>query len=426
MQGGRGLFRRSWWQRGRVQLGGGLLLATVLPFGIAIWVSPAIAQLELTPISFWASAVGVSLGFWFTRSLNVFPGPGISFSVLPVVSSCFLGVFAGLLMLRLEYSRPLLLSGWIVSTAWFYAIHAYIARKQSLCFAVLPYGRIDVLQNMKGVEWAMLSHPEYPRNCMGVVADFEFGLPAEWEEFLAECTLKGIPVFHYKQLRESLTGQVEIKNLSQNTFGSLIPNNSYLVIKLIGDFFVSVSITFLILPVLLLIAILIRLDSPGPIIFKQQRVGYRGQHFKVWKFRTMKVRPLTTAGDEAAVRDAITMAEDRRVTTIGKFLRRSRMDELPQLINVVRGEMSLIGPRPEAEVLSRWYQKEIPFYRYRHVVRPGISGWAQVNQGHVSSVEEVLEKLNYDFYYISNFGFWLDLLIFFKTIKTIISGEGSR
>jgi lipopolysaccharide/colanic/teichoic acid biosynthesis glycosyltransferase len=124
--------------------------------------------------------------------------------------------------------------------------------------------------------------------------------------------------------------------------------------------------------------------------------------------------------------DAITRDGDDRVTRLGRFLRRYRIDELPQAINIIRGEMSWIGPRPEAVALSRWYELELPFYRYRHIVRPGITGWAQVNQGHVAEVEDVLWKLHYDFYYIKNFGFWLDILIIARTIRTVLSGFGAR
>jgi lipopolysaccharide/colanic/teichoic acid biosynthesis glycosyltransferase len=124
--------------------------------------------------------------------------------------------------------------------------------------------------------------------------------------------------------------------------------------------------------------------------------------------------------------EAVTQDEDHRVTRIGKFLRRYRIDELPQIINILKGEMSWIGPRPEAVALSLWYEKELPFYRYRHIVRPGITGWAQVTQGHVANVDEVLWKLQYDFYYIKNFSFWVDVLIVARTIRTVLTGFGAR
>jgi lipopolysaccharide/colanic/teichoic acid biosynthesis glycosyltransferase len=123
---------------------------------------------------------------------------------------------------------------------------------------------------------------------------------------------------------------------------------------------------------------------------------------------------------------AITSDGDERITRVGQVLRTLRLDELPQIFNILKWQMSWIGPRPEAQVLSVWYTSEIPFYRYRHVVKPGISGWAQVNQGHVAGVGEVHRKLQYDFYYIKYFSPWLDLLILLRTIKTMLTGFGSR
>jgi lipopolysaccharide/colanic/teichoic acid biosynthesis glycosyltransferase len=123
---------------------------------------------------------------------------------------------------------------------------------------------------------------------------------------------------------------------------------------------------------------------------------------------------------------AMTGDLDPRVTPVGALLRRTRIDELPQVFNILRAEMSWIGPRPEAEVLSHWYVGELPFYRYRHVVKPGISGWAQTNQGHVAEVGEVHRKLQYDFYYIKYFSPWLDVLILFKTARTMLNGFGAR
>lgn len=136
---------------------------------------------------------------------------------------------------------------------------------------------------------------------------------------------------------------------------------------------------------------------------------------------------MTNAPPSNDQRDAaMTKDGDNRITSIGRFLRQSRIDELPQLINVLKGEMSWIGPRPEAIVLSRWYEQEIPFYRYRHIVRPGITGWAQVSQGHVVNVNEVKSKLHYDFYYIKNYSLWIDILIVVRTIRTMLTGFGAK
>jgi lipopolysaccharide/colanic/teichoic acid biosynthesis glycosyltransferase len=129
---------------------------------------------------------------------------------------------------------------------------------------------------------------------------------------------------------------------------------------------------------------------------------------------------------ECARNSAITQTRDPRITRVGQFLRRTRIDELPQIWNIIRGEMSWIGPRPEALPLSEWYLTELPFYTYRHIVRPGITGWAQVNQGHVADLDGVHEKLHYDFFYIKNFSAWLDLLITWRTIGIVFSGFGAK
>lgn len=331
-------------------------------------------------------------------------------------------MFAVFLLLRLEYSRPLFITSYLITLFWFLLLYFRLQRTQRLLIAVVPFGRAASMVLIGHVIWQSLEKPELPAGCSTVTADFHYDLPREWEEFLADCALRGISVLHYKQLRQSLTGQVEIEHLSENSYGSLIPNSPYLTLKAIGDFILAVAALPVLVPLFAVTAVAIKLDSRGPVFFRQQRMGYRGQLFTVWKFRTM-AHSTRDAGDRDG---AITQSGDARVTRFGRFLRRSRIDELPQVINVLRGEMSWIGPRPEAEVLSRWYQSEIPFYRYRHIVRPGISGWAQVNQGHVAELSEVWQKLNYDFFYISNFSFWLDVLIVFRTFKTALTGFGSR
>lgn len=159
------------------------------------------------------------------------------------------------------------------------------------------------------------------------------------------------------------------------------------------------------------------------MIFRQKRVGHRGRLFHVFKFRTMRVALLPPSNPLSA---AMTRKLDARVTRVGAILRRSRIDELPQVFNILRGEMSWIGPRPEAQVLSRYFEGEIPFYRYRHVVKPGISGWAQVTQGHVTDGGEMQQKQNYDFYHIKYFSPCLDLLILSKTVRTMLNGFGAR
>jgi lipopolysaccharide/colanic/teichoic acid biosynthesis glycosyltransferase len=288
---------------------------------------------------------------------------------------------------------------------------------------VVPFGRTQLLKRIADVDWLALSRPRLhdTRGCQAIVADFNADLPEEWEAFLAEAALAGRIVYQVKQLSESLTGRVEIEQLSENSFGSLLPARGYFYLKSLIDFLFAVAVLPAALPVMAVCALAIRLDSKGPVLFRQTRVGHAGRQFTVYKFRTMRDVAIT---DERQA--AITQDDDDRITGVGRTLRRLRLDELPQIFNILKWQMSWIGPRPEAEVLSVWYTREIPFYRYRHVVKPGISGWAQVNQGHVAEVDEVLRKLHYDFYYIKYFSPWLDLLILLRTIKTMLTGWGAR
>ncbi len=242
-------------------------------------------------------------------------------------------------------------------------------------------------------------------------------MPPEWERLLAACALAGIPVFHVKQIQESLTGRVQIEHLSENNLGSLLPSPGYFKLKRAIDWITSLVALVVLLPLLVLLGIIIRLDSPGPAIYRQIRVGYRGSTFTMYKFRSMYT---------ARTGKDFTSLNDDRITRIGRFIRKYRIDELPQILNILRGEMSWIGPRPEAKKLSESYGEDIPFYAYRHIVRPGITGWAQVVQGYGASLTEVTDKLYYDFYYIKNFSLWIDILIAMKTVKTLLTGFGSR
>jgi lipopolysaccharide/colanic/teichoic acid biosynthesis glycosyltransferase len=173
------------------------------------------------------------------------------------------------------------------------------------------------------------------------------------------------------------------------------------------------------LPFIPFIILAVRLSSPGPIFFTQTRVGLRGRLFTLFKFRTMR--------EDAEARGAVWAAkDDSRVTPIGRFLRKVRLDEIPQLWNVLRGDMAFVGPRPERPEFVQWLRQEIPFYDLRHLVRPGITGWAQVRYRYGASLEETRRKLEYDLYYVKHLSIGLDLLIMFETVKTIILGRGAQ
>ena len=207
----------------------------------------------------------------------------------------------------------------------------------------------------------------------------------------------------------------------------LSPDVIYASTKRYFDVLVALVGLVCLSPLMLITALLIRMDSPGAAIFKQQRMGFQGRPFVVYKFRSMQsltAEEIASAKENTAL--DMTGENDPRITKLGRILRKTRIDEIPQLLNVLKGEMSLIGPRPETLNLSQWYEEEIPFYRYRHIVRPGITGWAQVNQGHVTSVEDVREKMKYDLYYIKHFSIWLDFVILIQTIKIVFTHKGAK
>jgi exopolysaccharide biosynthesis polyprenyl glycosylphosphotransferase len=193
----------------------------------------------------------------------------------------------------------------------------------------------------------------------------------------------------------------------------------FMLLKRLADIFVStLGLTFL-LALLPFVALAIYLESPGPIFYFQERVGRAGQTFQLVKLRSM----VPQAEQDGQPRWA--GKNDERVTRVGRFLRRTRLDELPQFVNVLRGEMSLIGPRPERPGFVAELQKRIPFYRSRLAVRPGLTGWAQINYHYGSSVDDALVKLQYDLYYIKHKSLYLDLLILLKTIGVVLSFQGT-
>lgn len=371
--------------------------------------------------TFFANSAAYVFTFYILHKFKYFPGTRSLPFIIPTVLISWLLVFAVFFFLREEeYSRPVLLSSFALANIWAF-IHLFLSRRFSKPkLALVPFGR--------GLELAKTSHAiitvlERPalrgRRYDGVVADLHSNeLTDEWQRFLAKCTLARIPVFHTRQLIESFTGRVRIDHLSENNFGNLQPSVFYSCLKRLIDF----SCVFLLLPIfapiMLITAVAIRLDSEGSIFYTQKRMGYRGKTFTMYKFRSMR--------NDIKGKGFTSGEEDPRITKVGSLIRKYRIDELPQILNVLKGEMSFIGPRPESSELSTWYEKDVPFFSYRHIVRPGLSGWAQVKQGYAAEVDGMTVKLQYDFYYIKNFSLWLDILIVVKTLRTILTGFGSR
>ena len=355
------------------------------------------------------------------RSFRQYPGTQIARSILPVLSA-FYGAFLGLIiLLRLDYSNAIVLLCFVATLLARYAIET-LWRDKGLLYCVVPGGKVDRIRRLTRVPVVDLHEPvleSLPRGPL--IADLHADLDPEWERLLAEAAIRGRPVYHYRQVWETETGKVQINHLSENSFGALVPSFVYQKLKRSVDLLASIIVLPIVMPLMAITAILIKLDSKGPVFFLQRRMGFRGKVFHVVKFRTM-----TEAHDGEDPEKSVTLTGDQRITRLGRFLRRTRLDELPQIVNILLGQMSWIGPRPEAVSLSAWYEAEIPFYRYRHIVRPGITGWAQVNQGHVASLDEVDSKLQYDFYYIKHLSYWLDIVIALRTLRVVLSGFGAK
>jgi len=233
---------------------------------------------------------------------------------------------------------------------------------------------------------------------------------------------RGVAIEESASFYERLTGKISTEMLRPSWLifsDETALKRIYRRTTRIVDLVLAVAILICALPLMILVAIAVKLDSMGPVLYLQERVGLNGHIFMIVKFRSMR----TDAEKDGAVWASET---DPRVTRVGRLIRRMRVDELPQLINVIRGEMSLIGPRPERPVFVEELQRQIQYYGQRHLVKPGLTGWAQVRYRYGNSVEDAREKLRYDLYYIKNQSAMLDALILFETARIVLFGRGAR
>jgi sugar transferase (PEP-CTERM system associated) len=222
---------------------------------------------------------------------------------------------------------------------------------------------------------------------------------------------------------EEYTGKIAVENLRPSWFifsTGFRKTRALLAAKRVFDIALSLFGLIVGFPVMLAVALLVKLTSRGPVFYHQERVGLGGRTFQVHKFRSMR------QDAEAATGPVWSAKNDSRITPTGHFLRRTRLDELPQMWNVLRGDMSIVGPRPERPTFVAELTEKIPFYGQRHVVKPGLTGWAQVRYTYGASVEDAIEKLQYDLYYIKNLSLALDVVIVLETIKTVVLRRGAQ
>lgn len=240
---------------------------------------------------------------------------------------------------------------------------------------------------------------------------------------LLELRFAGYPIEEAASTYETVCSRICTKELrpGQLIFSAEMgPRPGTVFYQSIGNAALAVTALVLLSPIMLLVALAVKISSSGPVLYRQRRVGQDGSVFTVYKFRSMYADAEKATGAVWASKD------DPRVTPVGRVIRKYRLDELPQLFNVLRGEMSIVGPRPERPEFVKTLSEQIPFYRQRHCVKPGITGWAQINHKYGDTIEDTIRKLEYDLYYIKHMSFSLDTYIIFHTLKTMILSRGSQ
>ncbi len=240
---------------------------------------------------------------------------------------------------------------------------------------------------------------------------------------LVKCRVNGIEIIEGASFYEMLTGKFIVNQINPAWLifsEGFYKSRTRRFLKRTMDLLLSIVLLVLLLPVIIATAILIKIDSTGPVIFSQERLGENKKTYLIYKFRSMFSDAEKQSGPTWA-RD-----NDHRITRVGKYIRQWRVDEIPQLWNVLKGDMSFVGPRPEREFFVEKLEDIIPYYTERFSIKPGITGWAQVSYGYGSSVEDAIEKLNYDLFYIKNMSIFMDLMIIMRTVKIVLFGKGAR
>lgn len=397
----------------------GLLIALLLASFLS-WGWPMVIKPWEVPLLSLASVGAYVLSCFFAHHLSRYDSQLSAYLWIAASTfSIFAFVFAFLLFSRGYYSRTFLITVLLVTLVWVLGGRLIQQRMLHPTFAFMPGQVPHEIRSQGGADWICLNQPELPNARLdGLVADFECADP-DWQRLIAACAIRGVPIIHGATLHESFSGRVDLEWLSHGHASDFHPHPMYAPVKRVMDVVLVLVSLPVVLPLMLFTALFIKLESPGPSLFIQPRVGQAGRLFDMVKFRSMCVN---ADGHGAQFADE----DDPRVTRVGRVIRRFRIDELPQFWNVLKGEMSLIGPRPEQVDFVRQFEQSIPFYTYRHLVKPGLTGWAQVSQGYAACEASTREKLEYDLYYAKHCSLWLDLIIIFRTLRIMLTGFGAR
>ena len=375
--------------------------------------------------------IGVVLGSWL--ALRVVdpalsrPNYGHALFALGIAVGV---VAAGSFLLRTYFSREFVivtLGVWLVlalihralrrTVPWIEAMVVVSDEKYLVAdLAAARHARVEQILKPQGQAPAESLPPD-----VTLIVDLRAVLSDSMASFVSSSTLAGLEVRPLSQAYEDHTERIPLVHLAEGWEISVPLGRRavYEPFKRIIEVVFTAITAPLWLIIMALTALAIRIDSGPSVIFKQIRTGKDDKPFTIYKFRTMVI-------DADKHAPQFTIKDDPRITRIGKFLRRTRLDEVPQLINVLMGELALVGPRAEQVVFADQFQEVIPFYRYRHLVRPGITGWAQVNSGYADNLEATIEKLTYDLYYVRHMSPWVDLSVLWRSVVTVVSGRGAQ
>jgi lipopolysaccharide/colanic/teichoic acid biosynthesis glycosyltransferase len=339
-------------------------------------------------------------------------------AVINISVYCFLGLALSSLRLPL-ISREVFIMEFLVSSTLLITNYMVIHRLLPRRIGVLGDSPLDPFQRHPGLDAVRIDTSSIEDLSFdAIVTNLRQDVNPKTTHLLALLAQKRITAYDADSFIEILWGRIPLSNLTSIEIESFIPPALYVGVKRVIEIALILALLPLLVVLSLAISFAIKLDSPGPIIFRQQRTGFQGEAFTMLKFRSMVKQQ-----DQI---NRFAEKEDNRVTRVGKLIRRLRLDEVPQLWNVICGEMSLIGPRPEQIQFTERFEKLIPFYGFRHMIRPGVTGWSQVMYGYAASDDQTRAKLEFDFYYIKHMSAWLDILVLVKTLRTIILGSGVR
>ncbi len=403
-----------------------LLLSYLIAFGLH---QANVVTYQFGQTVLWCIVPYMLAAHWLYRGIGL-PAAERAGLLLVTTATPFLLTPLGFAVLQLPYSRGAVLLVYVLSTAWFGLGNWLHWRGHVQRLAYFDDGVAEQLKTLLGhtpissqsvrlVPWPQraVAAGEIPA-CEGVVLDRHVSGSDARSQLLSKLKLSHVRLYSVEAVAELLSGR-KMLPADQDELWQLDGNPAYDVVKRSLDVALVLALAALWLPLCLLVALAVKLDSPGPVLFSQSRVGRDGHSFRLWKFRSMRHHSQPQPARFAQL-------GDERITRVGRHIRRWRLDELPQLWNVLLGHMSLIGPRPEQTQFVEAFATRIPAYTYRHLVRPGLTGWAQMQQGYADSEEETVVKLSYDLYYVAHYSMALDLLIAYKTIRTVLNGFGAR